>query len=294
MTPTTRAELTRAVLAPPPEPVDESVRAGLRDQLVADVGPAVEHLPVGASLEISLPVLRRAGDRPDLLAGPEEAFVWKPLFVRRSLGLAVVRACLEGRYRSPGDAVEPVATDAVAEWHRTGWRTFHWEPWLSGLAEGARAVVLAEAVGWATALWAALDWSALPDDVQVGGPDDQWMCPAARTVRLRGRSDLRVRLSAGTPSSRGRAPAGSPTALLTVGGGLPGDRWPEELAYLALVGSLRSPTGAVPARVVGVWPEAGRHAVVDIDGAALTAAAGRVASTVSALVDARTLSPVPS
>ena len=39
----------------------------------------------------------------------------------------------------------------MSEWRQTGWRTFHWEPWLAGLPAGARAVVLAEAVTWATA-----------------------------------------------------------------------------------------------------------------------------------------------
>jgi hypothetical protein len=107
-------------------------------------------------------------------------------------------------------------------------------------------------------------------------------------VILKARSELRVLLWGDPPGSPG---AGTvvrpPEALVSVSSGCPGGTWSEELAYLALVAGLRSSTGPVPARVVGLWPDAGIHAAVDMDDAVLTAAAKRVIATVDAVVNAR-------
>ena len=43
----------------------------------------------------------------------------------------------------------------------------------------------------------------------------------------------------------------------------------------------------MPARVLGLWPDAGLHGTVEIDADILSAAAARVASTVGLVVDAR-------
>jgi len=282
----TAVERTAALTGPPLAPVASTVREELRDRLVEGVGAAVAPLPADDPVVVTLPLLRRARARPDLLASAEEPFAWRPAFVRRSLGLAVVDACADGRFRSPLDAVGPVASLAVDRWRETGWRTFHWEPWMAGLAEGARAVVLAEAAGWATSLWSSLDWSSLDPRTRIGGADDQWVCPASNTVRLKGRSDVRVPLAARGP----RAPAEGnreAVALVSLSGGCPSPAWREELAYLALVASLRSPSRPVPARVLGLWPDAGADRVVEVDEGALTAAADLVAATVTAVVEAR-------
>jgi hypothetical protein len=180
-----------------------------------------------------------------------------------------------------------VSGEAVAEWERTGWRTFHWEPWFAGLAAGGRASVLADAVSWATPLWSALEWRVISHLAEVGGVDDQWSCPAPRPVRLKGRSELRVVLDGERtgPDEVGRCHR--PVALVSMSGGRPGAPWAEELAFLALVAGLRSPSRPVPARVLGLWPDAGVHATVDIDAGVLTAAADRVVATVEVVVDAR-------
>jgi hypothetical protein len=230
---------------------------------------------------VSLPLLRTARTAPEWLARPEEPFTWKPLFVRRSLGLAVVGACASGRFRAPADAVGPVVDEAVAEWGRTGWRTFHWEPWVAGLTPGARAVVLADALCWATALWSSLDWAALSRAPRFGGVDDQWICPASRTLRLKARAEVRV-------------PLGEGSALVSVSTGCPGTGWADELAYLALVAGMRSPTRPIPARVMGLWPDAGFHSSVDIDHRSLDGAVDRVVATVAATVEARTLVSEPA
>ena len=190
-------EMTRALVAEPAALVDDAVPSRLADQLSAQIAAQTEHLDDGTPLEVSLTLLRQARHRPDSLSAAPEPFSWKPVFARRSLGLAVVRACVSGRFRSPAEAAAVVVDDAVVEWSRTGNRSFYWEPWVAGMAPGARAVVLAEAVTWATSLWSSLDWSVVPATTQIGGPDDVWACPLRRTVRLKGRCELRLPLSIG-------------------------------------------------------------------------------------------------
>jgi hypothetical protein len=263
--------------------------AEARVRLAATVTPLMEGAASGSPVVVTGRSLRNALVDPDRLTRPPEPFRWKPAFVRRSLGLAVVEACASGRFRAPADAVGAIAEGAVAEWERTGWRTYHWEPWLAGLASGARAVVLAETVGWSTSLWSSLDWPRLVPDVQVGGPYDQWVCPGARAVRLKARPDLRVPLVTGRGGAKAadEPPPALPMALVTVEGGAPAPGWADELAFLALVAGLRSPTRPLPPRVMGLWPDAGVHRCVDIGTVAVDRVLERVAATVAAVVTAR-------
>jgi hypothetical protein len=302
-------QLTRALLAPPVGSVDEACRAHLCGRLSCELAPLVERLPRRQRLVVNLADLRRARERPDSLSREQEPFAWKPVFVRRSLGLAVVDACAGGRFRSPAEAVGPVASEAVAEWERTGWRAFHWEPWFAGLDRGARALVLSEAVTWATSLWTSFDWAAFKERPRVGGGDDQWVCPDAGALILKGRSELRVPVATTGPDGSGVDGAGVDgagvdgagadgaavqVALASVAGGRPSDAWAAELAYPALVAALRSPSRPVPARVAGLWPDAGIHLVVDIDGEVLAAAVDRVVATVSVMVEGRRSLPQPA
>jgi hypothetical protein len=279
-------EMTQALVREPAAFVDDAARRRLADQLSARIVDHAEHLGNGAPLEVSLSLLRQVRYRPDSLSTTPEPFSWKPAFSRRSLGLAVVRACVSGRFRSPAEAAAVVADEALDEWTRTGQRSFHWEPWLAGLAPGARAVVLAEAVTWATSLWSSLDWSVLPAATQIGGPDDVWACPLRRTVRLKGRCELRLPLTIGPVVPGPARPGGFPSALVSVSSGHPQIAWEEELGFLALVASLRLPSRPVPARIAGLWPEAGVFRVVDIDESILKAAAQRTAATVATLIGA--------
>jgi len=240
--------------------------------------------------------VRAARSRPESLALPPPPFAWKPVFVRRSLGLAAVRACAAGRFRGPAEAVGPVADQAVDEWRRTGWRTFHWEPWFAGLGAGARAVVLADAATWATPLWASADWAALGGRADVGGTDDQWTLPGAGAVRLKARWEARVRPApVGSPTGGAERPSAGP-ALVSVSGGIPDDDWVHDLAYLALVAGLHEPGRPVAARVVGLWPEAGLRRTVGIDEVVLDAACDRVVAVVARLAalapSARVATPV--
>ncbi len=287
--------LTSELLAPAHACIDAPARQGVRDRLLSAVPPLVEQLPAGEQVAITLPVLRRASQGLDITSSSDQPFAWKPAFVRRSLGLAAIESCLQHRHGTPAEAVGVVADEAVATWARTGWRTFHWEPWFGGLPAGGRSVVLAEAATWATALWSALDWNQFAAVPLAGGPDDQWICTAARTVRLKGRSELRFGITA-----PGRCPGGRhhgadsedggtcpQRALVSVSGGVPAEDWRAELGFLALVASLRSPSRPVPARVVGLWPDVGDLRMVDVDAETLRLAADKVIATVSQWVTDR-------
>jgi hypothetical protein len=184
-------ELTATILAPPVTPIGPNDRQQVRDRLLDAVPALAEKLADGDQIVVTLPLLRQADRDPESLAGPDEPFWWKPAFVRRSLGLSAIDACLNRRYSTPGEATGPIADEAVAEWSRTGWRTFHWEPWMAALSPAARSAVVAEAATWATALWSSIDWRPFGRSIRLGGPDDQWVCPAVRTIR--GATGLRER-----------------------------------------------------------------------------------------------------
>jgi hypothetical protein len=261
----------------------------VRQQLLRAVPALVEGLPIGAQMVITVPLLRQALRNPEALAEPEEPFAWKPAFVRRSLGLAAVDACFRRRFSTPGEAVGPVADEAVAEWSRSGWRTFHWEPWMAALSPAARSAALAEAATWATGLWSGLDWRAFDPSIRIGGPDDQWICTASRTVRLKGRSELRIPLERTPGDGTGKSASGSVSmsALVSVASGIPAPGWETELGFLALAASLRSPSGPIPERVVGLWPDAGEFRSVDITPGILADAVDRVIACIAAVVEAR-------
>jgi hypothetical protein len=260
---TTSAARRSAELVAPPSTTADLDRTALRDRLAAGVRTVADRLPDGPPVVVTAATLERAGIDPQGLTRPGEPFRWSPAMVRRSLGLAAVEACVTGRFRAPAEAVAPLADRAVAHWERTGLRHYHWEPWLAGLAEGGRAVVLAEAVGFASALWSSFDWGTLGPDIRFGGPFDQWSCPARRRVVVKARPDLRVALSgARTRSGHDRRSA---SALVVVRSGCPSAAWAGELALVALVSALRTGAGPLPARVMGLWPEAGLDRGLDID-----------------------------
>jgi hypothetical protein len=277
-------ELSRSVVAPAPRGVDGTGRGRIRHRVVDGVAREVERLPEGEHLVITLPMLRRALARPDLVLGPSDPFAWQPKFVRRSLGLAIVDGCAEGRFRHPAEAAGPIAGEAIEEWGRTGWKAFYWEPWFAGLEPAARAVVLAEAVSWATALWTSLDWNLFGHRRRVGGPDDQWVIPGPRTVRLKDRRELAVATARPGADTSPQEPG--PQALVSVSAGTPTPTWSEELAFLAVV-ALRADSRPLPARVVGLWPDAGTHRIVEVDEPAMERAVDRLLAVVATLVEAR-------
>ena len=291
---TAAAQLTEAILRPAPSRTGPAVAQRIRDRLAGNVPDLVAPLPPGEQIVVSVPILRQlasGGDNPTIR--PDDPFAWKPAFVRRSLGLAAIDACLAGYFRAPLEAVGPVAEWAVAEWERSGWRTFHWEPWYAGLGTGGRGAVLAEASNWATGVWASLDWGQFRTAPRLGGPDDQWVCPGPRTVRLKGRSEIRIDLPSPEPSDSGSG-SGSTTqqVLVAVAGGSPPSGLDVQLGYLALVAALRTPTRPAPVRVVGLWPQAGEARTVEVTDELLARAGDTALDAVRAVVRTRGGSPM--
>ena len=291
---TAAAQLTEAILRPAPSRTGPAVAQRIRDRLAGNVPDLVAPLPPGEQIVVSVPILRQlasGGDNPTIR--PDDPFAWKPAFVRRSLGLAAIDACLAGYFRAPMEAVGPVAERAVAEWERSGWRTFHWEPWYAGLGTGGRGAVLAEASNWATGVWASLDWGQFRTAPRLGGPDDQWVCPGPRTVRLKGRSEIRIDLPSPEPSDSGSG-SGSTTqqVLVAVAGGSPPSGLDVQLGYLALVAALRTPTRPAPVRVVGLWPQAGEARTVEVTDELLARAGDTALDAVRAVVRTRGGSPM--
>ena len=118
---------------------------------------------------ITLPVLRRALARPGAPARAGRAVCLAAEIRSAVAGPGRRRGVRRGTLPQSGRGGRTVAAEAVDEWGRTGWKAFHWEPWFAGLAPPARAVVLAEAVSWATALWTSFDWNTPRAMVSVSG-----------------------------------------------------------------------------------------------------------------------------
>ncbi|MHB8498732.1 MAG: hypothetical protein ACYDES_12250 [Acidimicrobiales bacterium] len=235
---------------------------------------AAEHLPTGATIEMTPALIRQVRHHPQSPLGDEKPFSWKPAFVRRSLGLAVVEACVAGQFRSPADAVGPVLAQALATWEQSGTPVFLWEPWCAGLPRGARVTVMAEAITWATALWSSFEWSRFPTPPRFGWSYDRWTCPVARSIRLKARTEFRVPSTAGANT----------TAMVAVSGGVPSPDWRAELAFMAVVAGLGSRSRPPPFRVMGLWPEAASHRTLELDEPTLRDAALLVERTLDTVV----------
>jgi hypothetical protein len=239
--------------------------------LAAKLAPT-ERLSIGAH---ELKVAREHPERCETRGG---VFAPSPLRCRRAIGIAAVERCVRGRSSAPHTAVAEVLASGVEDLDgaarsqgvlRAPW----WAQWYSGLPPGARAMVHAEAVTWATQLWSALDWSRFDRPPVVGGRDDWWDCPGRRQLVVQGRSEV-------------RAWAGSRVVMLVVASGFPSSAWRAELAHRALVAALARGERSVPARVVGLWLASGMVRICEVDGVALSEAAAALISAVSTWVNA--------
>ncbi len=218
--------------------------------------------------------------------GRASSFRWTSRAARRPIGLAALRAGLDGRAATPADAVAAVMADPCDPLGvgRTGPGSA--ADWIASLAPPARAVVAAEAAVWATRLWTAADWGRLPPDrLVVGGPDRwwRWSGPSGTCrVAVRGRADIRVAVEPEHGGLRG--------AHLVVLDGVPGAATRQALLLSALVDAFsarreQEPSPAPP-RVIGWWPDCGKSWVVLVDARTLVATADAVLDTARALLSA--------
>ncbi|MGP0031945.1 MAG: hypothetical protein ACLPVF_15745 [Acidimicrobiales bacterium] len=197
----------------------------------------------------------RAALGPDRTPAPTP-FAWSAATARRPIGLAAVRSLVAGSARSPVEAVSLAARDAIGggvPGHRP---SSSLDRWLAGLSPAGRAAVQAEAVTWATRLWAALEWEAFATPPTIGR-DHWWDSPDSSLLALRSRAEVRA------TGADGR---GNPVSVhLVVLGGPRRATVRSELAVVALVEALRTGAALPPGRIVGWWPESGHRATADVD-----------------------------
>ncbi len=181
-------------------------------------------------------------------AAAHREFSWTPAAARRTLATAALRRALAAPGTPLVVAVRDVVDAEVAR-SRTG-QTRHGSlaRWLETLGEPALGLVVAEATSWAaTTLEAAL---GLEGAWTVPASDLYYDVAGARTT-LRGRRDLEV--ARGDERVVVRLRAGSPGP--SAGAGLRVD---------LVVAALADFDGVAPARLIGLWPDAG--VVLGVDG----------------------------
>ncbi len=269
------AALTDALLATGPSACDDRAIAQLRERLEHGLARVANRpcIPHGVRVvRIGLYQLSRIASGP-CASGTElspPAFRWSARTARRAIGLAAVRAGLDGRAATPLDAVALVVSDPAGPFGVGRSGPGSCADWLASLAAPARAAVGAEATTWATQLWTALDWHRLGPPTQVGPADRGWHWAGAVRVALRGRVD--VRLAGG--------------ACLTLLDGLPNAGSRSALKLSALVDALAKGAGHVPDRVIGWWPDCGKAWIVPIDAPALGETADAVVRSAGVLLGA--------
>lgn len=269
---------TDQLAAPTAEPMPSGNQLMLRQRVAASLERAVGTLSGDNVNSVSAQALHRAGlpTPGSELTERDTSFSWRPDRVRRTLGLLAAARYLQGDADSVADAVDRSAELAVSTWRRTGRMRHYWEPWLAVLGAPIRAEVLAQATTWAAGLLTSINWSVLRGWFEIGPHDALWALPPDHHVRLKSRSDVRVVLSpcADHECLPPQAPAGlgHHEALVIVMGGCPSPIAEATLSYVALVEGLRHATRPLPARVGGLWPDAGEFRVVDIDASRLAAA----------------------
>ncbi|HUI02073.1 MAG TPA: hypothetical protein VLZ77_00910 [Acidimicrobiales bacterium] len=271
------ATVTDALLAPPAGEVSGAELMALRDELGRDLAALASDLPAHESLRVDAFKVLAARRHPERCTEVDDPFAPSPGRCRRAVGAAAVARCVRGFSPGPAAAVAEVLAaglDDVTSGPATAGSAPWWAPWYGGLAPGARAVVGAEAVTWATALLTALEWRRLPRQAVVGGRADWWQCPGSSALVLQGRADVRLHAA--------RRPA-----YLVLGSGRCRDDWRVELGFPALVAALGRAAPSVPCRVVGVWPQSGQVRVLPVDITTLRATGAAVASAVGTWVDGR-------
>jgi hypothetical protein len=202
---------------------------------------------------------------------PDRPFAWSALTARRGLGILAVRALVAGHVRTPTDGVRSVMSEAMRI--SQGQRPMSsMEGWLAGLGPAGRAAVAADAVTWATRLWTALEWTALPSRPVIG-QDRWWDSPRSSLLALRSRAEVRC-----TTGDAEGVPVG--LHLVVLGGGRRATVR-DELSVVALTEALRATQSEPPGRVVGWWPDSGRLVRVDVNQVVLERGLETVAKALS-------------
>jgi len=175
-------------------------------------------------------------------------FHWSPQTARRVIGNASLDRVMKQSGTALLDAVNDEISDlfyrAATGYARPGSLAY----WIAGVPPAVVSLVTAEALNWATQLGEVahgLDakWSLYPTDAYYD-------VASARTT-LRARRDIFVG-------------HGSQRVLIRVRAGAPGKSAGPGLRADLTIDTLAHETGTSPARIIGVWPDAG--VLLSVDG----------------------------
>jgi hypothetical protein len=246
--------LTDVLLSSPGPGIGQADIARAANRLRKELPVISSCLDESTTLRIDAYHLPIALEAPERLVGAEKAFSPSPSSCRRAIGISAMAQCLRDPTLAPARAVSEVLDLALRSSDESP-RRLWWEEWFRRIAPGARAVVQAEAVTWATQLHGALEWSRFDPPARVGG-DYRWTLPGSPRLTIHAKIDVYC-------SVHERPVVFS---MLT---GLPGPQWSSALSLTALTAAMVQGSKAVPARVVGMWPASGQVRILEVDGGTL-------------------------
>lgn len=177
----------------------------------------------------------------------DSGFRWSPATARRVLATGALRRSARHPGLSMIEAITEEIGDQLARSTSGFARRGSLGDWLAGLSGAGIALVTAEAANWAIQSAEISEWISSPWRL---APSDAYYDVARARTTLRGRRDLEVLVDDSRVILRLRA--GSPGK--SAGPGLRSDLTIEALAH---------PDGLAPARIIGIWPEAGVCLSVD-------------------------------
>ena len=176
-----------------------------------------------------------------------ERFRWSPATARRVLATGALRRAS----RHPGLSMIELVTDEIADQLLRSTSGFSRRgslgDWLAGVSAAAISLVTAEATNWA--IQSAEIAEGIDEPWCVATSDAYYDVARARTT-LHGRRDLEVTLD----DSR---------VVLRLRAGSPGKSAGPGLRTDLTIATLAHPEGLAPARIIGIWPEAGVCLSVD-------------------------------
>jgi hypothetical protein len=178
---------------------------------------------------------------------PAGGFRWSPATARRTLGNAALRRMERAPSPSIFYAVDEEITDQLLRCASGYAKRGSLADWLAGLDASERALVTSEATNWASTLYEVYTGIELP--VYVSPSDAFYDVAKARTT-LRGRRDLVVQRN-------------DQRIILRFRSGSPGKSAGPGLRSDLVIDTLAHHDGLAPARLIGVWPEAGVCLAVD-------------------------------
>ena len=230
----TQEDLRQLVRGAPKEPaaLGDEHRLALRARFRAVASPSHRRLDAW--------MVERAGQSAD-------GFRWSPASARRVLGNAALRRVGAPRTTPLIEAVRDELLDHLLRAAAGHARTGSLADWLAHSPAPVHALVTAEALSWAAQVVEIGE--GLEEPWSVALSDAYYDVAGARTtlrarrdlVTIRGEESVLVRLRSGSPGK-------------SAGAGLRAD---------LTIATLADPRGVAPARLIGLWPDAGVCLAVD-------------------------------